>query len=318
MTGEVYEQDGSGEPTDPNEIRVALSFLLHSNGTLDFEDGPITIDFDGENGRIEFVDEENDTRAYLPRGTDGDITSGGSSTDDTRVDVADDGTTLITDTGEIDFASNISVTDNGDGTVTVSATDTDTHTGVSDDGTQTVAETSDINFREFLSVSDDGDGSVTVDGVGDTHTDISSEGTTVVSDTDDINFGPELSVSDDGDNTVTVTTTDEVVRTRQANIPLTEIADANTAVGLRKQVPSGKTLRILEVGVEDDTGSAPAGLTIEVQDLTNATSIVSQNARHAEGSPIASKAGAIDVAFRVANATGGSINASGYVLYTME
>lgn len=152
----------------------------------------------------------------------------------------------------------------------------------------------------------------------DTHTDVSDDGVTIVSGVDDVNFGSLLSVTDDGDGTVTVAGSDETVRTRQANIPLTEIADTNTAVGLRKLVPSGKTLNILEIGVEDDTGAAPVGLTIEVRDLTNAVDIVSQNTRHNEGAPIASKAGAIDVAFRVANATGGPINASGYVLYTME
>jgi len=239
MVFDVYEakDDAPEEPADPNNVRVALAWHFSSDGTVDFEDSQWKADFDGENG-LEFEDSENETVAYIPPGTDGDITGGGSS--------------------------------------------------------------------------------VTVDGVGDTHTGVSSEGTTVISDTDDINFGPEFTVSDDGDSSATVTTTDDLVRTRQANIPLTEIADTNTAVGLRKQVPSGKTLRILEVGVEDDTGSAPTGLTIEVQDLTNATSIVSQNTRHAEGSPIASKSGAIDVAFRVANSTGGSVNASGYVLYTME
>ena len=317
MVYDIYEtkEDSPEEPTDPNKVRLALAFLFNSQGTLDFEDSVWTIDFDGENGRIEFIDENNNTVAYIPTGTDGDITGGSSS--DTRVDVADDGTTIVTDTEEIDFSANVSVTDNGDGTVTVDATDTDTHTNVSDDGTTTVSDTSDINFRDLLTVTDDGDGSVTVDGT-DTHTSVSDSGTTVVSDTSDINFASFLSVTDDGDGSVTVDGSDETIRTRQANIPLTEIADTNTAVGLRKLVPSGKTLRILEVGVEDDTGSAPTGLTIEVRDLTNATNIVSQNTRHNEGSPIASKSGAIDVAFRVNNGTGGSVNASGYVLYTME
>ncbi len=68
----------------------------------------------------------------------------------------------------------------------------------------------------------------------------------------------------------------------------------------------------------DDSESAPSGLTVEVQDLTNASTIYSANAKHDEGAPLASKDGAIDVQFRVANATGGSVNASGYVLYTME
>lgn len=152
----------------------------------------------------------------------------------------------------------------------------------------------------------------------DTHTDVSDDGTEVVSSVGDINFGALLSVSDDGDGTVTVAGTNTEIRTRQATIPLTEIAAGNTAVGLQKLVPSGTTLHILEMGVTDDTESAPSGLTIEVQDLTNATTIHSVNAKHAEGSPLASKSGAIDVQFRVANATGGTVNASGYVLYTME
>lgn len=152
----------------------------------------------------------------------------------------------------------------------------------------------------------------------DTHVAVSEDGTEVLADVDDINLGAFLSVTDDGDNSVTVDGTDSTIRTRQAQIPLTEIADTNTAVGLQKQVPSGKTLRILEMGVTDDAESAPAGLTIEVQDLTNATTIHSVNAKHSEGDPLASKSGAIDVQFRVANATGGAVNASGYVLYTME
>lgn len=280
MVLDIFEgqENDPDEPTDPNETRLALAWLFSSTGTLDFQDSQWTADFDGQNG-LEFHDDENGTVAYIPPGTDGDITDGSSGdTTDTRTDVADDGTTQVTDVEEIDFAENVSVTDNGDGTVTVNATDTDTdtRTDVSDDGTTVVSDVSDINFASFLSVTDDGDGSVTVDGQ------------------------------------------DETVRTRQATIPLTEIADGNTAVGLRNLVPSGKTLRILEVGVEDDTGSAPTGLTIEVQDLTNAVSITSENSRHTEGSPIAEKSGAIDVAFRVANATGGGVNASGYVLYTME
>ncbi len=193
----------------------------------------------------------------------------------------------------------------------------DTHTAVSDDGTEVVASVDDIDFASLLGVADDGDGTVTVTGT-DTHTDISQGGTQALADVADINFGPEFSVADDGDGSATVTTTDDQIRTRQANIPLTEIADGNTAVGLQKQVPSGKTLKILEMGVTDDSESAPSGLTVEVQDLTNAVTIHSVNAKHAEGSPLASKDGAIDVQFRVANATGASVNASGYVLYTME
>lgn len=105
---------------------------------------------------------------------------------------------------------------------------------------------------------------------------------------------------------------------RQANIPLTQIADGDTAVGLRKLVPVGKELRILEVGVRDDTGNTPAGLDIEVYDDSNTTDVYSDNTAHAEGEVLASKSGAFDAIFRVANNTGGTVTASGYVLYTME
>lgn len=276
MTYDIYETKESDpeEPTDPNKVRLALAFLLNSEGTLNFEDSVWTIDFNGQNGRIDFIDENNNTKAYIPTGTDGDITGGSSS--DTRVDVADDGTSVITDAEEIDFAANVAVTDNGDGTVTVDATDTDTHTDISDDGTAVVSDTGDINFGSFLTVTDDADGTVTVDG------------------------------------------SDETIRTRQAEIVPTSIPDADSAPGVWKRVPSGKTLKIVEAGVQDSTQSAPTGLTIEVYDITNATTIISKNALHTEGSPIASKSGAIDVEFRVANATGGSVDASGYVLYTME
>lgn len=45
---------------------------------------------------------------------------------DTRTDVSDSGTTVVSETTDINFDSNVSVTDDGDGTVTVSVTDTDT------------------------------------------------------------------------------------------------------------------------------------------------------------------------------------------------
>lgn len=111
---------------------------------------------------------------------------------------------------------------------------------------------------------------------------------------------------------------DTTIRTRQAQIVPTTISDGSSAPGVWKHVPSGKTLELLEAGVQDSTQSAPTGLTIEVYDITNATTIMSKNALHVDGSPIASKSGAIDVEFRVANSTGGSIDASGYMLYTME
>lgn len=126
------------------------------------------------------------------------------------VDVSDDGTVIVAESTDIDFGSNLSVSDDGDGTVTVDAASfADTRTDVSDSGSHVVANTEDINFDANLDVTDDGDGTVTVSAQSstDTTTDVSDNGTTVVNQTDDINFGADLSASDDGDGTVTVDAT---------------------------------------------------------------------------------------------------------------
>lgn len=91
-----------------------------------------------------------------------------------RTDVQDDGTDVVTNTTTLNFGSNISVTDPGDGSATIDGTDTDTntHTDVSDDGATVVGSTDDINFAGNLSVTDDGDNSVTVDAEGGANTTI--------------------------------------------------------------------------------------------------------------------------------------------------
>ncbi|TQQ81841.1 hypothetical protein [Halonotius roseus] len=75
----------------------------------------------------------------------------------------DDGILLVESAG-FDFGANLSVTDNGDATVTIDAAEaSDTQSGISEDGTQMYASVDDINFTGFLNVIDDGDGSVTID-----------------------------------------------------------------------------------------------------------------------------------------------------------
>lgn len=110
----------------------------------------------------------------------------------------------------------------------------------------------------------------------------------------------------------------EPINARQANVPLSAISDTDDAVGLRKRIPSGKTLKVFEVGVINENGNAPSGLTVEVYDVSNATLVESQSATHAEGSPLASKSGAFTAEFRISNDTGSLQNASAYVLYSME
>lgn len=122
------------------------------------------------------------------------------------ISIEDSGTAVL-DTDNLNFANNLNVTDDGDGTVTIDAVDTDTRTDVSDSGTQVLTDTTDINFSSNLTVTDDGDGSVTVDASGGTAFDVSDNGTLVVSGPSDLNFATDLSVTDDGDGTVTIDST---------------------------------------------------------------------------------------------------------------
>lgn len=90
-----------------------------------------------------------------------------SGTPDTRTDVEDSGNLVLEDAVAINFGPNVDVSDDGDGSVTVSAnTSSDTRTDVSDGGTLVVSDVSDINFGSNVIATDDGDGTVTVDAEG--------------------------------------------------------------------------------------------------------------------------------------------------------
>ena len=73
--------------------------------------------------------------------------------------VSDDGTTVVAEPTDINFDDNLDVTDDGDGTVSVTGT---ASASVSDDGTTAVSEPTDINFADYLSVIDDGDETASV------------------------------------------------------------------------------------------------------------------------------------------------------------
>lgn len=123
------------------------------------------------------------------------------------ISVSDDGTVVLTSAADLNFGSNVSITDDGDNTVTIDATDT--RINVEDSGATKSSNTQGVNFDTNLAVTNDGDGSVTVDATDtDTTTNISDDGTQVVADTDDINFATSLTVTDDADGSVTVDGTD--------------------------------------------------------------------------------------------------------------
>ena len=99
-------------------------------------------------------------------GTSGQVlTSDGSAaswSDLDTVDIENDGVGVVTNASIINFGTNVSVTDNGSGKVTITANDQDTRVDVSDSGSQVVSGVSDINFTDSVTVTDDGDGSVSV------------------------------------------------------------------------------------------------------------------------------------------------------------
>lgn len=104
---------------------------------------------------------------------------------------------------------------------------------------------------------------------------------------------------------------------QQAVIPSTQLSNGEF-ISFRVFVPDGKVIEIFTVGVQNDANNAPAGLTAEVDDETNAVNLVSKNAKRVSGDPITSKAGPISVAFRTENDTGATQNATGTFGFTVE
>lgn len=83
---------------------------------------------------------------------------------DLGVDVSDGGTLIVNEATDINFGSNLSVTDDGDGTITVAAANSpDTHLDVKEDGATLVSDVSYIDFLGHLNVVDQLDGGVTID-----------------------------------------------------------------------------------------------------------------------------------------------------------
>lgn len=245
---------------------------------------------------------------------------------DTHTSVSQDGTELVADTGDLNFTgSGVTVADDGDGTATatITDTDTDTRTDVSLDGTQVVADTSDINFTGTgVTVADDGDGTVTAtidDTDTNTHTGASDDGTQVYASVDDLNFGANLTVTDDGDTTVTVDATDTNTTASTHQFPLTQIADAG-AESMRLFVPGGQTLTVERGGVQDDTGTVPAGLDLQVYDETNAVEAHLFTSKYGDPDPnptIDGGTNGVDVTFNLRNATGGTVTAAAWLEYTI-
>lgn len=132
--------------------------------------------------------------------------------------------------------------------------------------------------------------------------------------TSDVNFA-NGTLSEQG-NAVVTEDEDEFGAT-QTDVPLTELADGDMATGVRMRVPTGKTLSVYELGVQDDTGAVPTGLSVEVYDHGAAAAVASASTQYTEGSPLGSVSGSTDVSVRVVNSTGGRILTSGFAVYSV-
>lgn len=103
MVLDIYEteSDDPEEPAENNEVRLALGLRVNENGELDPEDVPWKIDFNGEGGRVEIIDEENETVAYIDPNSGGNLLGGASGGE--FVDTNDDGTAVLqSDTVDFD------------------------------------------------------------------------------------------------------------------------------------------------------------------------------------------------------------------------
>ena len=150
------------------------------NDTIDFNTADLTnigtatldiLNVDVEN-LADTATDPSSNGEFRRNGTDVKVQTGGTVKNlsdieaDTRINVSDDGTEVVSEPTDVNFADNVSVTDDGDGTVTIDATDTDTRVNVSDNGIEVVSEPTDISFNANLDVTDDGDGTVSIDASG--------------------------------------------------------------------------------------------------------------------------------------------------------
>jgi len=116
--------------------------------------------------------------------------------------VSDDGSSVLTSPTDINFGSNLSVTDDADGTISVdaSASGGGTSIDVDDGGTDVNTGIDNLNFGTNLSVTDDGNGAVTINstagGGGSASITVEDGGTDVATGIDNIDFNDNLSVTD--------------------------------------------------------------------------------------------------------------------------
>lgn len=114
---------------------------------------------------------------------------------------------------KFNFGTNLTVTDDGGGSLTIDASgSSDTRTNVSDDGVEIVSGVEDINFGTELEVVDDGDGTVTVNSTYDVE--VQDDGSSITTEASLINFNDLLEASNPSAEEIEVNGVDTVQQAR--------------------------------------------------------------------------------------------------------
>jgi len=162
-----------------------------------------------------------------------------------QIQVSDSGSAVLTQPSDMNFGANITVTDDGDGSLTIDASgSTDTRVNVSDDGTQVVAEPTDINFGTNVSVTDDGDGTVTVEASsGGTDVAVYDDGTSITSATEIIDFQQDFSVTSPASGEAEITLDSNTITVAGNSVSL------GGSTGIASQDLSNVTVTGIEYGL---------------------------------------------------------------------
>ena len=153
FSGNLAVNDDGGNQVSinvPDEDIQDAAFAV--GGVLDGGDrNRITVSYDGANNNLNFT-------------VDDDLSNYDNSTTDfiSGLDIDDGGTDVATNIDNLDFGTNLTVTDNDSTDKTVTLSSQDTTLSIEDGGTQVKAVTSTMNFLGGLSVTDDGANAVSI------------------------------------------------------------------------------------------------------------------------------------------------------------
>jgi len=183
--GEDFQSDETANPethdwlfyTIPRKIDDIIDRLniLDSNGDGVVDEADFANDADASTYKGNDIDANGDgvvDQAAQAITADDADTLDGNHGSHYLLDVEEGGVAVTSDVTGIDGGDNISVIDNGDGTVTLTASSdvADTHVGVDDGGNAIINDADRIDFGSNVNVTNNGDGTVTVSASSDADT----------------------------------------------------------------------------------------------------------------------------------------------------